>query len=318
MTISENNKFGFIFPGQGSQSVGMLADLEKTFPIVRDTFQEASEAVQVDLWAMVQNGPESELSRTERTQPIMLAAGVAVWRCWHQRGGATPAVLAGHSLGEYTALVCAEAIDFGVATRLVADRARFMQEAVTAGEGRMAAILGLDDDQVGLICREAAQEQVVEAVNFNAPGQVVIAGCTAAVDRAVSLAKAAGAKRAVELPVSVPSHCALMRPAAVRLAERLAAVEIEAPVLPVLHNVDISRAAHPDAIRARLVEQLHRPVRWVETIRRMAADGVAWVVECGPGKVLTGLNRRIDRRMDAAAVFDLASLDKALLKGGGH
>ncbi len=316
--MSENDKFAFVFPGQGSQSVGMLADLGNAFPIVRDTFQEASEVVQSDLWAMAQNGPESELNRTEFTQPIMLAAGVAVWRCWRQRGGAAPTVLAGHSLGEYTALVCAGAFDFGAATRLVADRARFMQEAVITGEGRMAAILGLDDDRVRLVCEEAAQGQVVEAVNFNAPGQVVIAGCAAAVDRAVTLAKAAGAKRALELPVSVPSHCALMRSAAARLAERLAAVEIAAPILPVLHNVDVSRAASADAIRARLVEQLHRPVRWVEIIQRMAADGVAWVVECGPGKVLAGLNRRIDRRMDVAAVFDSASLDKALLKGGGN
>lgn len=296
--------------------MGMLADLSRAFPAVHDTFREASEALQLDLWAVVQNGPQSELNRTERTQPAMLAAGVAVWRCWRMRGGATPAVLAGHSLGEYTALVCAGALDFGVATRLVADRGRFMQEAVTAGQGRMAAILGLDDDQVRLVCREAAQGDIVEAVNFNAPGQVVIAGCAAAVERAVTLAKAAGAKRALELPVSVPSHCALMRPAASRLAECLDAVEIKVPVLPVLHNVDVSPAGLPETIRTRLIEQLYSPVRWVEIIQRMAADGVDWVVECGPGKVLAGLNRRIDRRMDVDAAFDSASLEKALLKGG--
>lgn len=314
--MSENSKLAFIFPGQGSQSVGMLADLSTAFPAVRDTFQEASEALQLDLWALVQHGPERELNRTERTQPAMLAAGVAVWRCWRKRGGAAPDMLAGHSLGEYTALVCAGALDFTAATRLVADRGRFMQEAVSAGQGRMAAILGLDDDQVRLVCREAAQGDVVEAVNFNAPGQVVIAGCTAAVERAVTLAKAAGAKRALELPVSVPSHCALMRSAAARLAKRLEAVEIKTPVLPVLHNADVSPATLPETIRDRLVEQLHSPVRWVEIILRMAADGVDRVVECGPGKVLTGLNRRIDRRMDVDAVFDSASLDKALLKGG--
>lgn len=314
--MSENSKLAFIFPGQGSQSVGMLADLSTAFPAVRDTFQEASEALQLDLWALVQHGPERELNRTERTQPAMLAAGVAVWRCWREQGGAAPAVLAGHSLGEYTALVCAGALDFTAATRLVADRGRFMQEAVSAGQGRMAAILGLDDDQVRLVCREAAQGDVVEAVNFNAPGQVVIAGCTAAVERAVTLAKAAGAKRALELPVSVPSHCALMRSAAARLAKRLEAVEIKTPVLPVLHNADVSPATLPETIRDRLVEQLHSPVRWVEIILRMAADGVDRVVECGPGKVLTGLNRRIDRRMDVDAVFDSASLAKALLKGG--
>ncbi|MDN5848686.1 MAG: ACP S-malonyltransferase [Nitrococcus sp.] len=314
--MSENSKLAIVFPGQGSQSVGMLSDLSKAFPTtVRGTFQEASAALQVDLWEMVQNGPQSELNRTECTQPAMLAAGIAVWRCWRAQGGATPVVLAGHSLGEYTALVCAGALDFEVATRLVADRGRIMQEAVSAGHGRMAAILGLDDDQVRLVCQEAAQGEVVEAVNFNAPGQVVIAGCTAAVERAVTLAHAAGAKRALELPVSIPSHCALMRPAAAKLAQCLEAVQINAPALPVLHNVDVSVAVRPQTIRDCLVKQLHSPVRWVEIIRRMAADGVERVIECGPGKVLAGLNRRIDRRMDVDAVFDSASLDKALLRG---
>lgn len=313
--MSENGKLAFVFPGQGSQSVGMLADLAKAFPVVRATFQEASEALRLDLWALVQNGPESTLNHTAHTQPAMLAAGVAVWRCWAEQGGVAPAVLAGHSLGEYTALVCAGALDFTAATRLVADRGRFMQEAVTAGQGRMAAILGLEDDRVRELCRLAAQGEVVEAVNFNAPGQVVIAGCAAAVERAITLAKAAGAKRALELPVSVPSHCALMRPAAAKLAERLNAVEIKSPILPVLHNVDVSAAARPEAIRERLVEQLYSPVRWVETILQMAADGVGRIIECGPGKVLAGLNRRIDRRLDVEAVFDPASLDKALQKG---
>lgn len=316
--MSENSKLAFVFPGQGSQSMGMLAELSEVFPAVRETFQEASEALQLDLWAMVQNGPASELNRTENTQPAMLAAGVAVWRCWNEQGGAPPALLAGHSLGEYTALVCAGALDFAAATRVVAERGRFMQEAVSVDQGRMAAVLGLDDDQVRRLCREAAQSEVVEAVNFNAPGQVVIAGCSAAVERAITLAKAMGAKRAMELPVSVPAHCALMQPAALRLAECLETVEIKPPAQPVLHNVDARPATQPETIRERLVEQMHSAVRWVEIIRRMADDGVERVVECGPGKVLAGLNRRINRRMDVAAVFDSSSLAKALEKGTEH
>lgn len=305
------NRLAFLFPGQGSQSIGMLNELAADHPVVTDTFREASEALDLDLWRTVQEGPEETLNRTDTTQPALLAAGVAVWRVW-ESDGPIPDQLAGHSLGEYTALTCAGALDFVDAVRLVRDRGHFMQEAVPAGTGAMAAVLGLDDEAVVDICRRAAEGDVVEAVNFNAPGQVVIAGATAAVERAVGLASEAGAKRAVQLPVSVPSHCALMRPAAERLAERLAAVDIRPPRIPVFHNVDVKHAETPEAIRDRLVRQLHSPVRWVETIRAIAAAGAGQFVECGPGKVLAGLNRRIDRNLPIQPVYDPATLSKAL------
>ncbi|NIP71648.1 MAG: ACP S-malonyltransferase [Gammaproteobacteria bacterium] len=307
---------GFVFPGQGSQSVGMSGALAESYPVVRQTYEEASEALGYDLWQMAANGPEAELNLTHVTQPAMLAADVAVWRVWEQQGGARPAVMAGHSLGEYAALVCAGALPFAGAAAAVAERGRLMQQSVPAGAGAMAAILGLDDETVGRVCREAAEGGMVEAVNFNAPGQVVIAGERAAVERATALAKGAGAKRAVALPVSVPSHCALMRPAAEQLAERLANLELRAPALPVLHNCDLSAHADPGQIREALVRQLYSPVRWVETIQAFAARGVETVVECGPGKVLAGLNRRIDRNMKIHAVYDPAGLDQALLQLG--
>ncbi len=303
---------GFVFPGQGSQAVGMLAELASAVPVVRETFDEASAALGCDLWRLVQGGPAEQLNLTHNTQPAMLAAGVATWRAWQQQGGPQPALLAGHSLGEYAALVAAEAIGFADAARLVAERGRLMQAAVPEGAGAMAAILGLDDEQVRLACDEAAAGDVVEAVNYNSPGQVVIAGQAAAVARAVDAAKALGAKRAVVLPVSVPSHCALMRPAAARLAERLAAVDVRLPRIPVLHNVDVAVADSPDAIRDRLARQLYSPVRWVETLQRMATDGVGLVVECGPGRVLAGLVKRIDKNLEAAAIYDPASLAAAL------
>ena len=302
----------FLFPGQGSQSVGMLKELADATPVIRRTFDEASEALSYDLWSLVQNGPEEDLNRTDRTQPAMLAAGVAVWRAWIERGGEQPKLMAGHSLGEYTALACAESIAFPDAISLVADRGRFMQEAVPEGEGAMAAILGLDDGDVRAVCAEAAGGQVVEAVNFNAPGQVVIAGNRDAVARAVELAKERGAKRAVNLPVSAPSHCALMKPAAERLANRLADIKLALPKVPVIHNADVSQAKDVEGIRQRLVEQLYSPVRWVETIQAMTSDGVDRAVECGPGRVLASLCRRIDRSISAVAVYDPASLDKAL------
>ena len=302
----------FVFPGQGSQAVGMMADLAAAVPVVRETFEEASAALGFDLWQLVREGPAEQLNLTHNTQPAMLAAGVAAWRAWQQQGGPPPAVLAGHSLGEYTALVAADAIGFADAVRLVAERGRLMQAAVPEGTGAMAAILGLDDEQVRAACTQAAAGEIVEAVNYNSPGQVVIAGQAAAVARAVDAAKALGAKRAVLLPVSVPSHCALMRPAAERLAERLAAVDVRLPRVPVLHNVDVAVAESPDALRDRLARQLYSPVRWVETLERMAADGVGLVVECGPGKVLTGLVKRIDKNLEAAAVYDPASLAAAL------
>lgn len=306
------SKIAFVFPGQGSQALGMLAELAGAHAIVERTFAEASEVLDRDLWKLVQDGPEDDLNRTDLTQPAMLAAGVAVWRVWQEQGGPTPLWMAGHSLGEYTALVCAEAMGFGDAVSLVADRGRFMQEAVPAGQGAMAAILGLDDAVVRAVCAEAADGEVVEAVNFNAPGQVVIAGSSAAVERAIEAARAAGAKRALPLPVSVPSHCELMRPASERLAERLAGVQIAVPVIRILHNVDAAPAEHPDSIRDRLARQLRSPVRWVETVEALAAQRIDTLVECGPGKVLAGLGKRIDRSLTSLPVFDTASLDKAL------
>ena len=301
-----------VFPGQGSQSVGMLSELAAAYPVVTETFAEATAVLGEDLGALVSEGPEERLNQTDITQPAMLAAGVAVWRVWQETGGREPAYLAGHSLGEYTALVCAGSLSFEDAVSLVAERGRFMQEAVPAGEGAMAAILGLDDDAVRQVCADAARGEVVEAVNFNAPGQVVIAGARSAVERAVTAAKDAGAKRAMPLPVSVPSHCALMRPASERLARRLETLEVKAPRIPVVHNVDVSLAGDAAGIRERLVAQLHNPVRWVETVQFMAGAGVGTLVECGPGKVLAGLTRRIDRELQGLAVQDPASLEKAL------
>jgi [acyl-carrier-protein] S-malonyltransferase len=311
-------KLAFVFPGQGSQSIGMLNALGAEQPQVRATFAEASQALGYDLWQVVEQGPEDRLNQTEVTQPAMLTAGVAVWRVWRERGGAAPAYVAGHSLGEYTALVCAETLAFTDAVRLVADRGRFMQEAVPAGQGGMAAILGLDDETVRKVCQEAANGEVLEAVNYNSPGQVVIAGNAAAVARGAERAKAAGAKRAVILPVSVPSHCRLMHPAAERLAARLREVDIRTPVVPVLHNVHVQSEASADAIRNALVRQVESPVRWVEIIETMVANGVNRLVECGPGKVLAGLNRRIDKRAETLPVYDPATLSAALASSAGQ
>ncbi len=303
---------GFVFPGQGSQSVGMLKELAEAHPEVGQTFAEASEALDEDLWAIVQNGPAEKLNSTEITQPAMLSAGIAVWRVWQASGGPAPAVMAGHSLGEYSALVAAGSLEFDHAVRLVAERGRLMQEAVPADRGAMAAILGLDDEAVIRICADAAGDEVVEAVNFNSPGQVVVAGHKNAVERAVALASERGARRAVMLPVSVPSHCALMKPAAEKLAAILEDIPVQAPSIPVINNVDVAAPSDPDAIRDALVRQLHSPVRWVETIRKMRAEGVETLVDCGPGKVLVGLNKRIERRMPALPVYDPDTLAAAL------
>ncbi len=304
----------FVFPGQGSQSVGMLAALAAAEPLVRKTFDEASAVLAYDLWKICQEGPEAELGRTECTQPAMLAAGVATWRAWLAHGGSRPAAMAGHSLGEYTALVCSNAIDFATAVALVRYRGQLMQQAVPPGEGAMAAVLGLDDTQVVAACAEAEQGEVVEAVNFNAPGQVVIAGNTAAVGRAIELARARGAKRAVTLPVSVPSHSRLMIGASERLAERLAEVDIRMPDVGAVYTVDVRTHESPDGIRRALKEQLYRPVRWSDTVRAMISGGARTFVECGPGKVLTALNRRIERRADLSmlAVEDPDGLAAAL------
>lgn len=289
------NNLAFVFPGQGSQSVGMLANLASDSPIIRATFDEASSVLGYDLWKLVSEGPAEELNATERTQPAMLAAGIATWRWWQARGGPIPAVMTGHSLGEFTALTAAGAIDFGPCVDLVRFRGRAMQEAVPAGMGAMAALLGLEDAEVETACAEAAEGSVVEAVNFNSPGQVVIAGEKAAVLRAIEKAKARGAKRAIELPVSVPSHSSLMRAAGEKLGQRLAETQIRAPRLRFVSAVDARPHDSPDDIRALLVRQLSSPVRWTATIGSLSASGISRVVECGPGGVLTGLVKRIEK-----------------------
>ncbi|GAJ65003.1 malonyl CoA-acyl carrier protein transacylase [Edwardsiella piscicida] len=301
-----------VFPGQGSQTVGMLADLAAQYPVVEQTFAEASEALGYDLWSLVQQGPAEELNKTWQTQPALLTASVAIYRVWQQNHGKQPAMMAGHSLGEYSALVCAGVLDFTQAVRLVELRGKLMQQAVPAGTGAMYAIIGLDNDAIAAACAEAAQGQVVAPVNFNSPGQVVIAGEKEAVERAGAACKAAGAKRALPLPVSVPSHCALMKPAADQLAEALKAIDFHAPSCPVINNVDVTAASDADAIRDALVRQLYSPVRWTETVQLMAAEGVDHLLEMGPGKVLTGLTKRIVDTMTAAAVNDCASLTAAL------
>ncbi|WP_442113173.1 ACP S-malonyltransferase [Pseudomonas sp. NUPR-001] len=282
----------FVFPGQGSQSLGMLAELGAQYPLIIDTFREASEALGYDLWALTQNGPEEQLNQTDKTQPAILTASIALWRLWLAEGGARPAFVSGHSLGEYSALVAAGSLTLADAVKLVKRRGELMQEAVPAGQGAMAAILGLDDADVVAICAEAAQGDVVSAVNFNSPGQVVIAGAKAAVERAMEACKAKGAKRALPLPVSVPSHCELMRPAAERFAESVNAIDWEAPQIPVVQNVSAGVAADLDTLKRDLLEQLYKPVRWVECVQTLAANGALQLVECGPGKVLAGLNKR--------------------------
>lgn len=306
------SQWAVVFPGQGSQSVGMLGTLGERRPVVRETFAEASDVLGTDLWELACNGPAEILNRTENTQPAMLAAGVAAWRVLAEATDLRPTRMAGHSLGEYSALVAAGAMEFSDAVAVVAERAAAMQDAVPAGAGAMAAILGLEDEAIRALCVTHAGDDVLEAVNFNSPGQVVIAGSAQAVERAVAAAPAAGAKRALRLPVSVPSHCALMRPAAERLAARLATTDVRLPEIPVLHNVSAAPVQTVEALRAILAEQLYRPVRWVETVQTMRAGGVRILVEAGPGKVLTGLARRIDRNLQALEVGDEPGLARAL------
>jgi [acyl-carrier-protein] S-malonyltransferase len=303
-----------VFPGQGSQSVGMMAALAAAQPVVRSTFAEASEALGYDLWQRVSEGPADELNKTECTQPAMLVAGMATWRAWQAVGGATPSAVSGHSLGEFTALTCAGAFAFADAVALVRDRGRYMQEAVPAGSGAMAAILGLEDADVEAACAEAAQDEVVEAVNYNSPGQIVIAGATAAIARAIEAAKARGAKRAMLLPVSVPAHSSLMRAAGERLRARLAGLAINVPAIPCVSAVDAGVHSDPEAIRALLVRQIASPVLWTHTVQALTARGATLIAECGPGKVLTALNRRIERRPEikCVALEDPAALDAAL------
>ncbi len=282
----------FVFPGQGSQSLGMLAELGAQQSVVVDTFAEASSALGYDLWALTQSGPEEQLNQTDKTQPAILAASIAIWRLWQAEGGAQPAFVAGHSLGEYSALVAAGSLPFAEAVKLVELRGQLMQQAVPAGKGGMAAILGLEDADVLAACAEAAQGEVVSAINFNAPGQVVIAGSAAAVERAIEACKAKGAKRAMALPVSVPSHCDLMRPAAERFASSVESIEWQAPQIPLVQNVSAAVVADLDVLKRDLLAQLYSPVRWVESMVALGDRGVTSLVECGPGKVLSGLNKR--------------------------
>ncbi|HDU8313246.1 ACP S-malonyltransferase [Proteus mirabilis] len=304
--------FAMVFPGQGSQAIGMLAELAEHYPIVTETFAQASDVLGYSLWDLVQNGPEEELNKTWKTQPALLAASVAIWRVWQEKQGKMPQMMAGHSLGEYSALVCAGVIDFAAAIKLVELRGQLMQEAVPAGTGAMYAIIGLDNDAIAKACEEATQGQVVSPVNFNSPGQVVIAGNKEAVERAGALCKEAGAKRALPLAVSVPSHCALMKPAADKLAVALQEIEFKQPEIQVVNNVDVKAQTDANAIRDALVRQLYNPVRWTETVEFIADKGITQLLEIGPGKVLTGLTKRISKEMNAAAVNDIASLDAAL------
>ena len=303
-------KFAMVFPGQGSQTVGMLAELAGEYPIVQETFKQASEVLGYDLWQLVQEGPAEELNKTWQTQPALLTASVAVYRVWQQKYPALkPEVMAGHSLGEYSALVCAGVLDFQDAVKLVELRGKLMQQAVPEGTGAMYAIIGLDNDAIINACKQAEQGEVVSAVNFNSPGQVVIAGAKAAVERAAALCKEAGAKRALPLAVSVPSHCALMKPAADQLSVSLESITLKEAGVSVLNNVDVKNEIEADAIRNALVRQLYSPVRWTETVEKMAQNGVEVLVEVGPGKVLNGLTKRIVDSLQAVSVNDVKSLD---------
>ena len=309
------DRLGFVFPGQGSQKVGMLAEMAEQHAVIKSTFDEASEALGYDIWRLVQEGPQEELNLTERTQPMLLAAGVALWRVWQACDGPTPAMLAGHSLGEFTALACAQSLEFVDAVSLVRQRGRFMQTAVPVGVGAMAAIIGLDDEAINQACLEARGEQVVAAVNYNSPGQVVIAGHAEAVERAVALCREAGARRVMPLTVSAPFHTELMRPAGEELEQVIASVEIKSPMIPVVHNVNAQTESDTGKIRAMLVEQIYSPVRWVECIQTMVASGLSATIECGPGTVLSGLNRRIDKSIKVAGLDQPASFEKALQLG---
>lgn len=303
--------YAYLFPGQGSQSLGMLAELAGEYPEVKQTFEHASEILQQDLWALVSSGPEEELNRTENTQPIMLCASFAVWMVWNKKVN-HPAYMAGHSFGEYTALVCSGALDFATAVPLARFRGEVMQQAVPVGQGAMAAVLGLDNDKLAEVCVQASQGQVVEAVNFNAPGQVVIAGDSDAVARAIDVAKEAGAKRAVVLPLSVPSHSSLMQPAAEKMRDYLAGIVLKPSSVSVIHNVDVKAHSNVDDIKDALYRQLFNPVRWVETIRYLITRGTETFIELGPGKVLTGLSKRIDKSVQCYCVHDLKSLEQTL------
>ncbi len=302
----------FVFPGQGSQKIGMLAELAEQNPIIEKTFSEASEVLGYDMWDLIQQGAQEDINLTQRTQPILLTCSVAIWRLWNEKLGATPSQMAGHSLGEWSALVCANVIDFSDGLRIVEARGRYMQQAVPVGQGAMAAIIGLDDQAILDACAEAGDLGVVDAVNFNAPGQVVIAGSNDAVERAMDICKAAGAKRALPLPVSAPFHTSLMKPAADNLAEMVNAVSFRAPEVPIMHNVHARNEQDPEAIKALMLEQIYSPVKWVDCVKQLKEGGVSTLVECGPGKVLSGLVKRIDRDLISVATETVADFDAAL------
>jgi [acyl-carrier-protein] S-malonyltransferase len=307
-----NKNLAFVFPGQGSQKIGMLASLVSINTVVLDTFSEASEALGYDLWELVQSGEQEAINLTERTQPILLASSVAIWRLWQEKSGPSPSLLAGHSLGEWSALVCSGVLGFTNALKIVRARGAYMQEAVPLGVGAMAAILGLDDQAVMDACDTARQGEVVDAVNFNAPGQIVIAGSALAVERAIELCKASGAKRVLPLPVSAPFHTSLMHPAAENLADLVNSTVFSTPQIPVIHNVHAQTESNPDAIKALMLEQIYKPVMWVDCVNELKAQGGKILIECGPGRVLNGLSKRIDRELTSYATDDLASLENAL------
>lgn len=302
----------FVFPGQGSQKIGMLAELAEQNPIIEKTFSEASEVLGYDMWDLIQQGAQEDINLTQRTQPILLTCSVAIWRLWNEKLGATPSQMAGHSLGEWSALVCANVIDFSDGLRIVEARGKYMQQAVPVGQGAMAAIIGLDDQAILDACAEAGDLGVVDAVNFNAPGQVVIAGSNDAVERAMDICKAAGAKRALPLSVSAPFHTSLMKPAADNLAEMVNAVSFRAPEVPIMHNVHARNEQDPEAIKALMLEQIYSPVKWVDCVKQLKEGGVSTLVECGPGKVLSGLVKRIDRDLISVATETVADFDAAL------
>jgi [acyl-carrier-protein] S-malonyltransferase len=306
-----SKKLAFVFPGQGSQKVGMLNEIANEYSIIQQTFAEASDVLGYDLWSLVQQGPQEDLNLTEKTQPLLLTASVALWRLWQQQGLPQPEYLAGHSLGEFTALVCAQSLRFTDAVKLVQQRGQFMQSAVPVGVGAMAAIIGLDDEKINQACSDAAQGECVAAVNYNSPGQVVIAGKAEAVERAIVACKAAGAKRAMPLPVSAPFHTTLMQPAGEKLSEAIAALTISAPQIPVIHNVHAKTESDPAKIAALLVEQISSPVQWVSCVKALADNGVAYAVECGPGNVLSGLMRRIDKSIGANTIDSPGGFEKA-------
>lgn len=302
----------FVFPGQGSQKIGMLADLAEQNPIIEKTFSEASDVLGYDMWQLIQQGAQEDINLTQRTQPILLTCSVAIWRLWNEKQGAVPSQMAGHSLGEWSALVCANVIDFADGLRIVEARGKYMQQAVPLGQGAMAAIIGLDDQAILDACTEARDLGVVDAVNFNAPGQVVIAGSNDAVERAMEICKSAGAKRALPLPVSAPFHTSLMKPAADNLADMVNAVSFRAPEVPIMHNVHAKNEQDPEAIKALMLEQIYSPVKWVDCVKQLKESGINTIVECGPGKVLSGLCKRIDRDLTSVATENVVDFDAAL------